>query len=135
MHDPVNAHDAATKGYVDANAGGSLVYYLSVNPENNQDGITVYSDISCTTPISLATFFSALRSGKTVWIQYRTGSGEYDNRHAYQIVSASLTNEDTEDAYNEIMPFGVYFTTSGTLKRLGAYEVDPTVTTSAFSIS
>ena len=115
--------------------GGSMVCYLQANPSVAQDGVTIYSDVSCTTPISLRTFFSALRDGKTVWVQYRTGSGEYDNLYSYQIVSAMLTNVDTEDAYNEVEPFGSFFDDSGTMRRLGVWELDPDATTDAFRLS
>lgn len=114
--------------------GGGVIYYLSVPPYVDRDGVTVYSDINCTTPISLKTYFSSLRSGKTVWIQYRTGSDEYDNLVSYQIVSANLTNVDTFDAYNEIEPFGVFFDSNGTKRRLGTWELDPDATVDAFRI-
>lgn len=132
VHDPVNAHDAATKGYVDANAG-SLTYFTSVYPDNVAEGVTLYSDSAHTTPISLATFFSALRNGKTVWLEYRTGDGEYDARNRYQIVTAFLTNVDTQDAYDEVAPSAMYYTTSGA-RYLRAWEFDPTATTGAFEI-
>lgn len=115
--------------------GGSVIYYLSVDPAVSQDGITVYSDINCTTPISLRTYFSSLRSGKTVWIQYRSGSGEYDNLSSYQIIYANLTNVDTADAYDEVAPSGRYFSNVGTMRALGAWELDPDATTAAFKIS
>lgn len=41
VHDPVDAHDAATKGYVDANAGGDTVY-SNKNTSDNATGGAVY---------------------------------------------------------------------------------------------
>lgn len=114
--------------------GGSVTYYLSVTPYVDRNGVTVYSDIDCTTPISLKTYFSSLRSGKTVRIQYRAGSGEYDNLYSFQIVSAVLTNVDTQEAYNEIEPFGAFFDSNGTMRRLGTYELDPDATVDAFRL-
>lgn len=115
--------------------GGSVTYYLSVTPLVERNGVTVYSDIDCTTPISLKTYFSSLRSGKTVWIQYRAGSSEDDNLYSYQIVSATLTNVDTQEAYNEIEPFGAFFDTNGTMRRLGTFELDPDATVGAFRLA
>lgn len=41
VHDPINAHDAATKGYVDANAGGDTVY-SNKSTSNSSTGGAVY---------------------------------------------------------------------------------------------
>lgn len=45
VHDPVNAHDAATKGYVDANAGGGVKTLTTADynyPVNNPNGIAFW---------------------------------------------------------------------------------------------
>jgi hypothetical protein len=114
-------------------SAGSLAYFTSVTPDTVTTGVTLYSDSAHTTPVSLATFFSALRNGKTVWLEYRRGEGEDDLRYRYQIISAFLTNVDTEEAYNEVMPSAMYYSSSG-IRRLQAFEIDPTATTNAFSI-
>lgn len=131
LYDPQSAHDAATKGYVD---GKNLVFYMSVDPAVTASQVSVYSDASCTTPISLRTFFSALRDGKSVCLQYRDGSGEEDHLSSFQIVTSRLTNVDTEDAYNEVSPYAIYYVGSG-WKRIGADAVDPDATTGAFNIA
>lgn len=44
LYDPQSAHDAATKGYVDANAGGSTMIYASFDPVSLTAGTTVQQD-------------------------------------------------------------------------------------------
>ena len=43
VHDPVNAHDAATKGYVDAHAGGGGLVTLSYGSSTWQDFLDAYN--------------------------------------------------------------------------------------------
>ena len=111
-----------------------LTYYLSVSPNTSANGVTLYSDSSCTTPISVATFFSTLRNGKTVWLEHASGAGDSRLIERYQIIQTFLTAEDTADAYNEVAPSATYCN-GATQKRIELYDYDPSATTGAFLIN
>lgn len=133
LYDPQNAHDAATKGYVDANAGGGPVtFYSTASLNSTAVNVSLYSDKACTNVIQTADFFQAIRSGKTVFLQ-SGGSGDYDSRVVVQIVYAVITNVDTSDAYDEVGPYAQYFY-GNVPKQIYPVEIDP-ASTSGFTIS
>ena len=136
VHDPVDAHDAATKGYVDANAGGSAIFYMSSTPFPAQgaSGVSLYSDAGLTTAVPASTFVQALRNCKSVFIVYKSGSTDYDYITSAQIVYSDVPNADTAEAYDEVMPLATYFDSNGTYFRIQSVTGDPTDTAS-FDIS
>lgn len=111
--------------------GGSVTFYSTVSLTSAADNVSLYSDKACTNAIQTSTFFQAIRSGKTVSIEYG-GSGDFDNRQIHKIIYANITNVDTADAYDEVGPSATYFVGNGT-KRIYPANPDPT-STNGFSI-
>lgn len=108
VHDPVDAHDAATKGYVDANTSVAT-FYMSVTPYADRSGVSLYSDIALTTAVPASTFVQALRNCKSVFLVYKSGDLDWDSRYIAQIIGSYMPNADTAEAYDEVFPAGYYF--------------------------
>lgn len=130
VHDPVDAHDAATKGYVDANASAAT-FYMSVTPYANNSGVSLYSDIALTAAVPASTFVQALRDCKSVFLVYKSGDSDWSERRIAQIIGSHIPNADTAEAYDEVFPAGYYFDGSaGDVYMIQSATSDPDDTAS-----
>ena len=130
VHDPVDAHDAATKGYVDANVSAAT-FYMSGTPYADRSGVSLYSDIALTTAVPASTFVQALRDCKSVFLVYKSGDLDWSERRIAQIIGSHIPNADTAEAYDEVFPAGYYFDGSaGDVYMIQSATSDPDDTAS-----
>lgn len=86
VHDPVDNHDAATKGYVDAHSGGAPTFYIAESDMPNDLGqstsnINIYSDAALTTPITGEALRAALASNGMATFVVNSSSANCDYKY------------------------------------------------------
>lgn len=96
VHDPVDAHDAATKGYVDSHAGGNAgaVLYVDMNdipaPGSQASNVAMYKDATLSTPYTVSQVITDLsNSGNKLTLFSSDGSG--DDLQAYHFTHVHLS--------------------------------------------
>ena len=138
VHDPQSAHDAATKGYVDANAGPAIIY-TDTTKYVNAGQITFYEDAALTTPYSVSEIHTLLSSGKNIKIVRKAATESSDTalRYAYDVVASDFPKVCTDETMDEAgMHLEVHYSAAGSFKVIQFTTNDlATATTDAFMVS
>lgn len=98
VHDPQNAHDAATKGYVDANAGsGPIAVYIgmslfqAVSSVSPSSPLVLYKDAAMTQPFS-ASEIDSMSAGLDNIVMIYTDGSEYTERYSMNSINIDSTD-------------------------------------------
>lgn len=89
LYDPQNAHDAATKGYVDSAAGGTFPVFID---STLGAGFNMYKDVARTQSCTFQNILDATNAGKSV-VLVRTQSGDTIAYNGVQIFSSTSDAE------------------------------------------
>ena len=101
VHDPVDNHDAATKGYVDANAG-SLILYAKTSDIVDQNQMSFYSDAAFTTRVTIGDIYNAAFNGKDIKIISKNVTEEnFDKRITYNVYKSDYPKVCNDESMNE----------------------------------
>ena len=102
LYDPQSAHDAATKGYVDANAG-SLILYASAAEIIDESTIQFYDAADLDHSVSIGTIHAAVSSGRDIKIIARNSiETDWSERTIYTIYKAYYPKTCTDESMDEI---------------------------------
>lgn len=125
LYDPQNAHDAATKGYVDANAGSTiyLAYYPGSEPDPSD--VRIYANAALTTELTGGDFWNILASGKPVVLRFNdTSQNEF---YTFSLLHSHLPSENTASGFDGYPP-EAYFSEgpSGSIIQIACTGGNPT---------
>ena len=130
VHDPVDAHDAATKGYVDGNKGLTRLYLSSSSvPHSGSSTISIYSDKALTNSLSGEDVCEIMRKGNIELAKVITG--DHGGVMIYSVYIAHVPDHDTEEDYDEYFPPEINIGSGAATWRI-VFDPDPSATDSFY---
>ena len=103
VHDPVEDHDAATKGYVDAHASVVLYTTEDISGALMASSVPIYKDAAHTQKINGEEYYDLLKSGVHVSLCYNPAN---DDVFARVIVGYHLPKDKTAASFDSYPPEG-----------------------------
>lgn len=109
VHDGIDAHDAATKGQLDAVAP-AVFYVNSLYFTTHQASVILYTDSGLATAATIQQVFDAVSSGKPVTVIARSASeADYSSRMIFSMITAICPKVCTDNTMDEV-GMNIYFT-------------------------
>ena len=103
VHDPVDDHDVATKGYVDAHAGGSSIAYIKDTEFVEYGNATFYKDASFASAYNNGEIYDIMASGGdlTLLVKEVNESPSSSWRQIFRVVNGSYPTTRSDSAIED----------------------------------